>query len=221
MARDAVLRDGPYVWLTWLSRWIGGDRSCDWSVWFQANNFYDKLDDGKDWTLTRVKHTRLLKETRDALIADGYRVRVEDQNKFTARHEDSPSVAIGGKPDLLAFRDDDAIIIDVKTGLHYVGHDQQVLLPMALMPRCRREYEDVRFRGQLIYEDGSIFEFHPQAAEDLYNELPYFLNKLSGPEDKTLRAPSARECAWCPISSAYCPDRIERDGPAPNADPFG
>ena len=37
-------RSGPYIWVTWLSRLLVGDRSCEWSSWFKAHHrYYDRM----------------------------------------------------------------------------------------------------------------------------------------------------------------------------------
>ena len=27
-------RDEPYIWVTWLTRLLVGENSCEWAVWF-------------------------------------------------------------------------------------------------------------------------------------------------------------------------------------------
>ena len=29
-------RDGPYIWVTWLTSLLVGENSCEWSSWFRA-----------------------------------------------------------------------------------------------------------------------------------------------------------------------------------------
>ncbi len=208
----AVRRNEPYVWLTWLAPWMSGDKSCDWSVWFRANwRDYEKAEGDSDFSSWRVRHTRLLRETHKELNREGYRVRVERQNSFTASLPDSPCV-IGGQPDLIALREDDDIVIDVKTGRERDWHEQQVLLPMALLPFSNlAEHRERRFRGRILYADGLVKEFHPRQAEEILAELPYFLDVLAGPEEEARRIPSPPECRYCPISKTHCPDRIEAE----------
>ncbi len=209
----AVPRSEPYVWLTWLATWMSGEKSCDWAVWFRANwTDYERVADGFDFSIWKVKHTKLLRETHRALNGEGYRVKVENQNRFAARLDESPGIVIGGKPDLLALRDTDNIVLDVKTGRVHDWHDHQVLLPMALLPLSNLdEHRERRFHGRLVYEDGTVKEFHPRQADLLLEQLPYFLDILSGPEEEARRIPSQEECRYCPISSEHCPERIESD----------
>ncbi len=209
----AVPRDEPYIFVSLLARWISGERSCEWAVWFQSRwKEFERVESDFDFAVWKVDHTKLLRETHRALNADGYRVKVEAQNWFRARHENSPGIVVGGKPDLLALREDGDIVLDVKTGRAHDWHALQVLLPMALVPRSDLdEHHERRFRGRLVYEDGVVKELHPRQAEDVYERLPYFLDILAGPEEDAHRVPSWQECSWCPISSAHCPDRIESE----------
>lgn len=213
-ATTAVPRDEPYVYLSWLAPWMSGERSCDWSVWFRAHwRDYTRAEDGSDFSAWRVRHTMLLRETHRALNAEGYHVKVEAQNWFSYRRDSAVPVVVGGRPDLIALREDDAIVLDVKTGRPQAWHDQQVLLPMALVPRSDlEEHRDVRFRGRLVYEDGLVREFHPRQAEEIIEALPYFLDIVAGPEAEARRIPSRQECRFCPISSVHCPERIEEGG---------
>ena len=35
----AVLRSGgPYIWVTWLTRLLVGENSCEWAAWFRAQH---------------------------------------------------------------------------------------------------------------------------------------------------------------------------------------
>ena len=212
-AAPAVPREELYVFVSLLARWISGERSCDWAIWFQTHwKDFERVEGDFDLAVWKVDHTRLLRETHRALNVDGYRVKVEGQNWFRARHEDSPAVVVGGKPDLLALRGDDAIVLDVKTGKVHDWHAQQVLLPMAFLPRSDLdEHREARFRGRLVYQDGQVKELHRGQAADTYERLPYFLDILAGPEEQAFRVPSEQECRYCPISSAHCPERLAPD----------
>lgn len=129
-------------------------------------------------------------------------------------NEYSPGIAVGGKPDLLALREDDNLVLDVKTGKPHDWHAHQVLLPMALLPRSDLdEHRERRFRGRLVYDDGLVKELDRRQAEDVYERLPYFLDILTGPEEEAHRVPSRQECGYCPISKTHCPERIELEAP--------
>ncbi len=207
----AVPRDEPYSFLTQLARWMSGERSCEWAVWFQAHwKDFDRVPSDFDFITWKVRHTRLLRETWRALGGDGYRLKIEDQNWF--RYEHPSGVVVGGKPDLLALREDDDIVLDVKTGRAHDWHELQVLLPMALLPHSDLdEHRERRFRGRLVYEDGQVRDLHPAQADEIMAELPYFLDIVAGPEEEARRVPSRQECRFCPISGEHCPERIEAE----------
>tara|TARA_B100001123_G_scaffold324923_1_gene365151 strand:+ start:2967 stop:3620 length:654 start_codon:yes stop_codon:yes gene_type:complete len=207
----AFQREEPYIFISLLARWISGERSCEWAFWFQANwQDFERVESDFDFSVWKVDHTRLLRDTHKALNAEGYSVKIENQNWFRARHEGSPGIVIGGKPDLLALRDEDNIVLDVKTGKPHDWHAHQVLLPMALLPRSDiDEHFERRFRGRLVYHDGLVREFDRRQGEDVYDRLPYFLDILVGSEQDAHRVPSRQECGYCPISKAHCPDRVD------------
>ena len=43
----AQLRQGgPYVWVTWLTKLLVGDASCEWAAWFKAQHESFSWDKG-------------------------------------------------------------------------------------------------------------------------------------------------------------------------------
>ena len=65
-----IRRDNVYVWVTWLSRLLVGDASCEWASWFKAHHSgYVKAS--RDFSLStwKMHHTRLLNDVRDKLEA--------------------------------------------------------------------------------------------------------------------------------------------------------
>lgn len=33
----AMARNSPYVWVTWLTKILAGEQSCEWASWFKAH----------------------------------------------------------------------------------------------------------------------------------------------------------------------------------------
>jgi len=100
------LRESPYIWVTWLTKLLVGENSCEWAAWFHAQHegwSYDKVPGTFDATEWQMKHTALLNETRGQLEAEGKTVFTEGQNAFTLRGR---SAALGGKPDLITVSGD-------------------------------------------------------------------------------------------------------------------
>ena len=105
-------REHPYIWATCLPRLLTGENSCEWAVWFKAHH--------QNWTRTpsefnqaewMLDHTALLNERITNWEVGGFDV--EAQHRFELRGK---SATLSGKPDLIARRDDEAVIVDAKTG---------------------------------------------------------------------------------------------------------
>jgi len=63
----AQRRDTPYVWVTWLTKLLVGENSCEWAAWFKANHYsssYDKVPSTFDATEWQLQHTELLNKVR-------------------------------------------------------------------------------------------------------------------------------------------------------------
>ena len=75
-----VARETPNIWITWLTKLLVGENSCEWSGWSKAHyQRYDKVPGGFDPTAWQIA------------------VFTENQNSLTLR---GASAAPGGKPDL-------------------------------------------------------------------------------------------------------------------------
>ena len=61
----------------------------------------------------------------------------EDQNSFRLR---GATAILAGKPDLIAVRNGDAVIVDAKSGRPSPHHSVQVLEYMYAVPRALPEY---------------------------------------------------------------------------------
>lgn len=81
-----VRSDGPYIWITWLTRLLGGVENCMWVSWFKTQF------DSKSWaraervdSLARWKigHTDMLNRKAWELRGLDYEVTREDLNHFT------------------------------------------------------------------------------------------------------------------------------------------
>ena len=53
-------RDGLYIWVTWLTRLLVGENSCEWAVWFRAQHegwSWTKVLNGFDQVSWQLAHT--------------------------------------------------------------------------------------------------------------------------------------------------------------------
>ena len=109
-------RDTPYIWVTWLTKLLVGETSCEWAAWFRSNHegrSYEKVPSDLDVTNWQLSHTALLNKVRGQLETEGKTVFIENQNSFSLR---GASATLGGKPDLLTTSEATGTIYDAKTG---------------------------------------------------------------------------------------------------------
>ena len=153
----AELREnGPYIWITWLTKLLTGEHSCEWAAWFKAHHearSWEKMPDPFDQTRWLMEHTARVVEVREQWEADGYRVFTEGQNAFALRGR---SATLGGKPDLVAVKDGEGAIIDIKTGQPYPSHAAQVMLYMYAVPKALGRHGGIAFTGSVVYPGHSV-----------------------------------------------------------------
>ena len=103
--RTPLPRSGPYIWATWLAKLLVGDASCEWAAWFRAHyKEFERMPGDFDAVAWQIRHTTMLNEVRDRLEAGGSSTLTENQCRFNLRG--SSGAVIGGKPDLVAFGED-------------------------------------------------------------------------------------------------------------------
>lgn len=200
-------RSGPYIWVTWLTDLLVGQRSCEWATWFRAQHeswSWDKAPSTFNLATWQMQHTARLNEVRDELEADGMTVSTESQNGFALRGR---SAVLGGKPDLVAISDSRATVLDVKTGPPSSAHGVQVMIYMYALPRALPQYRGVTFDGRLVYNDHEI-EVAAAAIDDKFVEnLGRLIGRVSDAGAPARKVPSVMECGRCPITHADCPER--------------
>ena len=146
----AVPREAPYIWATWLPRLLAGEHSCEWAVWFKAHH--------QDWTKVpsdfnqaqwMLNHTALLNKRKANWKHGGFDVNIEGQNSFELQGR---SATLAGQPDLIAQRDGQAVIVDVKTGQDSPSHVVQVMIYLYAIPRALERYQTLKLKGQATYD---------------------------------------------------------------------
>ena len=203
----ATPRDGIYVHPSWLARFMGGEITCEWQVWFKAHHMYEKVPSDFDVASYKVDHTRALRELRGERERDGERVTVERQNTFRWMRPGS-SLIIHGTPDLIAVGDEMITVYDVKTGAARDWHPLQVMIYMHCLRQEAPIYRERLLQGVVAYGDDQV-AVPPTAIDAAFEEnFNYFLDLIDTDEPPAM-TPSEAECAWCDIPSSECPDRIE------------
>ena len=135
-----VSRESPYVWVTWISKILAGEDSCEWASWFRANHensSYKKIPSDFDSATWQIKHTELLRQARQEYESKGYKVFTQNQNMIRLQGRTS---MLSGIPDLIAVGDETGVVIDVKTGQPLASHVIQVLIYMYALSHTGREF---------------------------------------------------------------------------------
>lgn len=203
---SAPRRNGlPFVWVTWITGLLSGDKQCVWASWYRANFRYakrpDPTFDSAAWT---TDHNALVHRGRAELSAEGWSIAVEGQNDLKLKGQ---TAVLAGKPDLVASRGEGVLVSDAKTGKQRASDWWQALIYMLTLPRVRPLLAaPERIAGEVVY--GNIVV--PVAARDLTPErkeqIFTLLRVMGGPEEPA-RTPSVNECRFCDVDE--CPERIE------------
>ena len=204
----AQLRDSPYIWTTWLARLLTGEASCEWATWFRAHcEGWAKPSSDFDSARWMLEHTALVNQARESREQLGYTVYTENQNSFRLKGK---VATLAGKPDLIAVKGADAVIIDAKTGRSSPHHAAQVLTYMYAVPRALDRYRGVEFRGHVIYPDGNVQIPISGMDNRFVDRLGSLIRRLAD-ETPARRVPSGPECRWCDIAQKDCPERVDEE----------
>jgi CRISPR/Cas system-associated exonuclease Cas4 (RecB family) len=199
-------RETPYVWVTWISRLLAGEAHCEWAAWFRAHHTYEKRPATFDFAKWNAEHGQMVRERAVALAKEGFQVGIEEQNKLSLRG--GSGATLGGKPDLIAVRERDVLVVDCKTGQTRGADYYQVLIYMLALPMCRPQYKGLAVRGRVDYRDNAIQIPPEELAEEAANRIWEFIERVVG-DNEPQRVASAGECAFCDITRRDCPDRMD------------
>jgi RecB family exonuclease len=198
-----------FLSLSWLSKLMAGESSCEWAAWFRARHRqYKRTPPSVDLAQWSVQHTQLLSQLaheRDALGETTYR---ENQNAIKLGI--APGMLLGGKPDLVSIAPDGtATVYDTKTGKPRQSDLIQVMLAMLCLPRHSRYADHAPLEGCVVYGSGERTAIPAAAVHPEFKARARFFVDLLNSEVAPRRSPSVEECRFCDISKEHCPDRVE------------
>ena len=133
---------------------MAGEAHCDWAAWFRAHHTYDRLPSDFDLATWTAEHTTLVRERCNELKTQGFKVLIESQNAFKLRG--SKGVVLAGKPDLVAVRDDETLVVDCKTGSPKNSDHFQVLIYMVVLPLTHPACRGRTLEGELQYRNAAV-----------------------------------------------------------------
>lgn len=210
-----VLKSGqPYIWVTWLAKLLGGHQ-CLWSAWFKAHYKYAKHEEqGELLAEWNREHTRLMRSRRQELEEAGYLVTSEEENEFKVVGR---AATVAGKPDLIARRDKQVLVVDGKTGRQRDSDIWQVLIYLWALPISRPDIVG-DLEGEVHYKQGDERLSLPMEAltPDRVDDLVTMVKTIAAAEPPA-KAPSRYECQVCNITAADCPERFRAEAQAQQA----
>jgi len=202
------VRDSAFIWVTWAASYLAGTAHCYYSAWLRAH--YQNVDLVKsdfDQAAWIMNHSEMVNTTRLNRENEGWKVKLEDQNKFIV--EGNSGTKLSGKPDIVSVKDNEVVVIDCKTGKPRVSDVSQVQIYIFALER-KAEYKGKKFRGELHYKDHVLVVPGESVNNVFKGRLFQTLSTLSSLE-QVGKTPSFDECKFCPISHSECEERISID----------
>ncbi len=199
-------RTNPFIWISWLSKLMAGEKQCQWACWFRSHYRWDKLPSGCDLARWTAEHAELLRARRAALEEQGFTVYTEEQNAFTLIGQ--AGIEVSGKPDIVALRGPEAYVEDCKTGTPRHSDHFQVLVYLLSLPHVEGPCRGRKMEGRIVYAHAVVEVPSAKIDGDLKDLFRKTVLALGGPEPAR-KVPSWGECRYCDISKADCPERIE------------
>lgn len=192
----------PASFVTHLTGLLSGDAVCEFSAWAQARHKYPRT--GADFTAWRAAHTALVQKESEALSAEQWHVRLENQNWWRLSGE---TATLSGKPDIVASKHGVFRVVDVKSGTPEDKHRIQVAIYLIALPLSWQR--PLRMHGKLVYPD-RVEWIEPEEAEHTRKPL-FALMKRIGSSDRPEPRPSWKECRFCPVAKADCSVKVETE----------
>ena len=152
-----------------------------------------------------LEHTALVNEERESREHQGYTVTTENQNLFRLT---GSSATVAGKPDLIADKSHEVVVIDVKTGRVSPAHRAQVMIYQYAVPKVLQQYQGRRVRGHVRYPAAHVAAPESAVNREFVANLGALVRRLAA-DTPARPVPSASECRFCDITAADCPARID------------
>ena len=196
-----------YATVTWLAELLANEKDCQYALWQRTHYQFEKQPS----TYDRSEHDEMLIKRALQLQNEGFTVYVENQNSFKYRGQIF-DICVSGRPDIIAIKDNWAVVEDIKTGKRKDSHKMQVLLYMSMLPfapETQHLFKGHIPHGRLVYRDG-ILDFPKWFVNDKFRQrlqqLIAMLCNSQAPKSK----PSDWECRYCPIPSTCCSAKLDR-----------
>jgi len=201
-----IERAETYVWPSWVTSLISGDKSCLWAAWFKAHfTKYEKVESDFDLIKWTADHAALVRLRADELRADGFTVTEEDQNSFKIIGNNGSTLS--GKPDIVAIKENKMLVVDCKTGKKRNADAIQVAIYMLCLSSLPRHSSVAHITGEICYKasrDIIEFDFVDDSFRRNFKDV---MNRVAD-DSPPLHTPSYSECRFCDIPSSCCSERV-------------
>lgn len=194
---DYSRRNEPYIHPSWLAKYLSGDRQCLYAMYGQANYKLPKPDSDFDLETYKLQHQEALDAYADQLRQAGYTVHTEDANEFKLRSR--IGAVISGQPDIIAIRDDEVLVVDIKTGRKAAKDIAQVKIYMSIIPAVKVHGIKTVPTGRLVYSDDE-FDIEPENVTTEFKARIATLIQPVGEDEPPAPTPSSGECRFCPAA---------------------
>lgn len=201
-------RFAPYIWPTWISGLLSGEKQCEWAAWYRAHFNFEKADvDGGDIDRIRKEHDEMVQRRAAALALNGWTVKVEDDNKFKLEGRDrgdGKKSIMAGKPDIIAVKPKIVQVIDEKSGQKRKSDEWQVRIYQLALARTWFRGQGITITGIVEYRNDVVIV---EALKPDQDAKIRSVMAMAGGDLEPPKTPSLAECRFCPI--AACPSRMK------------
>jgi hypothetical protein len=207
MVNKTQKRFGLYATVTWLAQVLANEKHCQQALWQLTHYQFPKQPSNYDPS----EHEDMLIQRALHLQNEGFTVYIENQNAFKYQGQKF-NLCVAGRPDIIAIKDDWAVVEDVKTGKAKDSHTMQVLLYMSMLPfapETKSLFKGHIPHGRLVYRDRIIdlpkWSVNQQFRQRLQNLIAMLCNS-----QQPQATPSYWECRYCKVPAANCSAKMNQ-----------
>lgn len=196
----------PFVFVTYVLGLVTGIDQCVWRAWFRSRYKYpERPDPTFNAAAWASQHDDQVEKRVRELQADGWKVQKEGQNWIRVKGE---VAVLAAKPDIVASRGGQFLIVDEKTGAQNQKDFWQLLIYTYLLPKAWGQ-PNLRLAGQVEYADGTRVDVLPaEFTQELRTKFFSIVKRIGDPMQPE-KTPTASECRFCNIPGSVCDKRIE------------
>ena len=191
----------PYIWVTWITGLLAGTDQCVWKAWVKAHHqSYEKRPQSESskrfLELWNREHDDMTMDRAQRLEKEGYKVEIEDVNKFTLH---GSKAILGGKPDVVGIKEKEkfVLVVDEKSGKEKEQYLWQVLLYIFALTLTKFKPADGwTIRGEIEYKTKAVPVLGLSNAN--IERIGKVMNQIAATEPPE-KVPSKWECEYCDI----------------------